>query len=158
MHDALNDTPADSVVRMPAYLKTGQCGTVVRGDGFLLTESDVAGNAEADKLAKRAVEHHRVPFRVRQEIKAHDELVTSNATWIARAGILANQQSGDPERDTQASRAKAAAAAAAKRQLDAQTKRARPTELNPQTGKRSTTRAKQPSDGCHVLQRRGAGW
>ena len=158
MHIALGDVPGSAVIWMPARLRPGQCGSVTRGDGFLLTEPDVVGNAEADKLAKRAVEHHRVPFRVRQEIKAHDELVTSNATWIARAGILANQQSGDPERDTQASRAKAAAAAAAKRQFDAQTTRARPTELNPQTGKRSTTRGKQPSDGGHVLQRRGAGW
>jgi hypothetical protein len=79
MHMALDDTPRQAVTWMPAHLRPGQCGTVTRGDGFLLTESDVRGNAEADKLAKRAVEHHRVPLRTRQAIKAHDELVTANA-------------------------------------------------------------------------------
>ena len=108
LHDALDDVPCENVIWMPAHLQPGQCGTVVRGDGFLLTEVDVAGNAEADKLAKRAVEHHRVPFRIRQAIKAHYELVTASAMWVARASVLANQQSSDPQRDTQASRAKAA--------------------------------------------------
>ena len=150
MHDALSDTPVTSVIWMPAHLKPGQCGTVVRGDGFLLTESDVAGNAEADTLAKRAVEQHRVPFKVREAIKAHDELVTANAMWVARASILANQQPTDPERDTQASRSKAAAAM--KRRHKALQTKARPTDVNPQTGKRSTVIAKRPSDGGRSLE------
>ena len=131
---------------------------MVRGDGFLLVEADVAGNAAADTLAKRAVEIHRVPFRTREAIKARDDLVTENAMWIARASILANQQPTDPQRDSQASRSKAAAAAAVKRKLKASQLTARPTELNPQTGKRSTVRAKKPSDGGHTLERRLTGW
>ena len=148
---ALDDVPSGNVIWMPVHLQPGQCGTVVRGDGFLLIEADVAGNAEADKLAKRAVEHHRVHFRIRQAIRAHDELVTANAMWVARASILANQQTGDPQRDTQASRAKAAAAAAAKRHLRQHTEPARPTEVNPQTGKRSTIITRKPSEGGHKL-------
>jgi len=145
MHEALDGTPTSSVTWMPAHLKQGQCGTVVRGDGFLLTEVDVDANAEADKLAKRAVEHHRDPYRIRQEIKAHDELVTANAMWIARAGIPANQQREDPVRDSQASRSKAAAAAAAKRRSKAQTTADTPTQWNPQTRKFTKVIARHPN-------------
>ena len=158
MHEALDGTPASSVTWMPAHLKPGQCGTVVRGDGFLLIEVDVAANAEADRLAKRAVEHHRVSYRTRQEVKAHDDLVTANAMWIARAGILANQQREDPARDTQASRAKAAAAAAARRQSKAQSTSACPTQWNPQTRKFSKVIARHPKQGCHDIHRRWPGW
>ena len=68
-------------------------------------------NAEADKLAKRGVEEHRVPLLTRREIKEHDDLTTSNAMWIARATLTANNQDEDPRRDTEASKAKAAASA-----------------------------------------------
>ncbi len=95
---------------------------------------------------------------VREAIKAHNELVTDNAMWIARASILANQQPSDLERDTQASRSRAAAAASVKRKQKAQQTQARPTELNPQTGKRSTVKAKPLSEGGHSLERRGTGW
>jgi hypothetical protein len=158
MHEALDGVPVSSVVWMPARLKPGQCGTVVRGDGFLLTEIDVAANAEADKLAKQAVEHHRVPYRIRQEIKAHDDLVTANAMWIARAGVVANQQREDPFRDTQASRAKAAEAAAAKRQSKAQATAAPPTQWNPQTCKFTKVIARRPDQGGHLIRRRWPGW
>ena len=53
MHDALDHIPAASVIWMPAHLKPNQCGTVIRGDGFLLTEIDVWANDQADRLAKR---------------------------------------------------------------------------------------------------------
>ena len=58
-----------------------------------------------------------MPYRIRKAIEAHDTLTTENAMWVARATVIANQQpgSGEPGRDTQASRAKAAEAAAAKR-------------------------------------------
>ena len=58
---ALDDTLAESVVWMPSHCKKGGAGTVIRGDGFLLTEVDIEMNDIADKYAKRAVEHHRVP-------------------------------------------------------------------------------------------------
>ena len=120
MHVALDGTPPEAVIWMPSHVKAGGCGTIIRGDGFLLKEIDVAANAEADKLAKRAVEEHRVPLLVRSEIKEHDDLTTLNAMWIARATATANGQDDDPRRDTEASKAKAAAAAAAKRHNNSQ--------------------------------------
>ena len=100
---------------MPAHLKPGTCGTAVRGDGFLVEERDVEANGEADRLAKQAVAAHRVPKAIRDEVRQHSELVTDNAMWIARATALANNHQGDPARDTEASKAKAAQAAAEKR-------------------------------------------
>ena len=158
MHEALEGVLPEQVVWMPSHVKPGHCGTTIRGDGFLLTESDVAGNAEADTLAKRAVEAHRVPKRVKAAIKAHNELVTDNAMWIARATVIANQQASDPFRDTQASKKKAAEAAAVKRKLKAEQKKISPITWNPQTGKRSTTKLRPTKDGGHVLHRRGTGW
>ena len=64
---------------MPSHVKPGHCGTIARGDGFLLTEQDVAMNDAADRLAKAAVEAHRVPYRIRKEVEAHDLLTTQNA-------------------------------------------------------------------------------
>ena len=41
MHNAMDDAPRESVIWMPSHTKKGQCGQTVRGDGFLLTETDV---------------------------------------------------------------------------------------------------------------------
>ena len=120
MHIAFDDDLPEAVIWMQSHVKPGQCGAIARGDGFLLIELDVAMNDAADKLAKAAVEAHRAPYRFRKEVEAHDVLTTKNAMWIARATILANQQSDEPCRDTQASRARDAAAAAVKRKLKAQ--------------------------------------
>ena len=103
MHHALSDVPPQAVIWMPSHVKPGQCGTITRGDGFLLEETDVEANEAADILAKRAVGEHRVPYRTRKAIEAHDALTASNAMWVARATILANQQQSDPVRDTRAS-------------------------------------------------------
>ena len=119
MHDIMDDVPFEAVIWMPSHVKKGHCGQIVRGDGFLLTETNVAFNDAADRLAKAAVEAHRGPHRIRMAIEAHDALTTENAMWIARATVIANQQPGDPVRNTQASRAKAVEAAAAKRRTKA---------------------------------------
>ena len=72
-------------------------------------------------------------------------MVTANAMWIVRAGVLANQQRDDPVRDSQAPRAKAAAAAAAKRRAKALTGPTKPTQWNPQTRRFTKVAARQPS-------------
>ena len=102
---------------MPPHLRPGACGAAVRGDGFLVQEVDVGANAEADRYAKLAVVEHRVPAAIRKQLKEHDELVTAKAKCIARASAIANDQPGKPNRDTEASRAKAAQAAAARLKL-----------------------------------------
>ena len=88
-------------------------------------------NDAADRLAKAAVEAHRVPYRIRKEIEAHDLLTTQNAMWIASSTTLANQQNGDPSRDTQASPARVAAAAEEKRKPKMQLQPQKSTVLDP---------------------------
>ena len=107
LHEALGPILAADVVWIPSHTGPGQCGTAIRGDGFLITEADVGHNDVADNYAKWAVEAHRVPLRIRNIIAAHDQLTHDNAVWIAKATVLANQQLQEPHRDTEASRAKA---------------------------------------------------
>ena len=122
MHDSLDDTPADAMMWMPSHATVADIGTKCRGDGFLLTLQDRESNDAADRHVKRGVEHHRVPFRIRMAVAAHDQLVADNAMWIARATVVANQQAVQPFRGTEASRERAAKAAAVKRKLKAEQK------------------------------------
>ena len=90
MHDIMDDAPHESVIWMPSHVKKGERGRTVRGDGFLLTETDVEFNDMADRFAKAAVDARRVPHRIRMAIAAHDDPTTQNAMWIARATVIAN--------------------------------------------------------------------
>ena len=72
----------------------------------------------ADKVAKAAVLAHRVPLHIRRSVKQHADLMVANAKWIARATLIVNDQPGQPARDTEASRAGAAKAAAERRKLN----------------------------------------
>ena len=56
----LEEVPNDKVVWMPAHKTKQSAGKARCGTGDLLTDNDIAGNAEADRLAKLAVEQHRV--------------------------------------------------------------------------------------------------
>ena len=119
----LEEVPNDKVVWMPAH-KTKQCvGKARCGNGELLTEKDIAGNAEADRLAKLAVEQHRVDSGEVDHWRRLCEQTRATAMWIARATWAANNCEEPPFRDTEASqwradlsrkeiRAKKAAAAA----------------------------------------------
>ena len=55
VHSVLEDVPSDKVVWMPAHESKQAVGRVRCGNGDLLTERDILGNAEADRLAKLAV-------------------------------------------------------------------------------------------------------
>lgn len=116
MFAALGDTDRGSVVWMPAHTSEDDVGIARLGDGSLLTAIDRAANAEADLLAKAAVELHRVPQQVRTEIRKRDELVTLTARLVARITYEAGHQTLPPQRDTDASRATAAAAARMRQQ------------------------------------------
>ena len=107
-------------------------------------------NGVADTYAKRAVEAHRVPYRVRQEIKDYNELTIMNAMWVGRATVLANQSGSLPERDSEASRERALQAAREKRkqklegsQADANTTFAQPITV---------------AEGGHNIERCELGW
>lgn len=148
---ALDDVPKESVIWMPPHLKPGTCGKAIRGDGFLVEEIDVEANDVADKLAKRAVEKHRAPKMIRNQISKQGELVTASAKWIARATAIANDQPGDPARDTEASKAKAAQAAAGNRKAKAAMAHIEPT-------RRGTKTARPWERGGHSIERHGAVW
>ena len=119
----LEEVPTDKVVWMPAYKSKQSAGKARCGNGELLTANDIAGNAEADRLAKLAVEQHRVDA---VEVELWPRLckqTTATAMWIARATWAASNCEEAPFRDTEASqwradlsrkelRAKKAAAAA----------------------------------------------
>ena len=72
--ESMSDVPPEATIWIPSHMKAGACGTVVRGDGFLMTELDVEKNDVADRYAKRAVTAHKVPFRIREQIKKHTTL------------------------------------------------------------------------------------
>jgi hypothetical protein len=110
MFAALDDTEAGAMVWMPAHTKEADVGRVCLGDGSKLTQLDRVGNDEADRLAKLAVEAHRVPKQVRDRIEELNSVVEKTARWVARATFAAGNQTIKPLRDTEASRAAGAAA------------------------------------------------
>lgn len=87
---ALEDTEVAKVVWMPAHKSKQAAGQFRCSDGQLITEADIRGNAEADKLAKLAVRRHRVDSA---EVTLWERLCKAAlgiAKWIARATWAAN--------------------------------------------------------------------
>jgi len=99
---AIDDTPVEAFVWMPAHCTRADVGRARIGDGSLLTRIDFVANGKADELAKRAVEAHRVPVAVRQALKAAASRVRGLAMWLGRVTVLANGQASS-QRDTEAS-------------------------------------------------------
>ena len=65
-------------------------GTRQIGYGTLLTAADRLGNNVADRLAKEAVQEHRVSAYIRRAIADQEQQVTAMVWWIARVTIAAN--------------------------------------------------------------------
>ena len=101
---AFDDTPLEAIVWMPAHQIKGAADTRVKSNGAPLTRIDIEANGEADKLAKRAVEEHRVPFRLRDEWRRCHETTKQRAMWIARATVEANNLPNYPFSDSASSR------------------------------------------------------
>ena len=87
----LEDTPAEKVVWMPAHKSKQAAGQFRCSNGELITESDIKGNAEADRLAKLAVMQHRVD---RSEVKHVGAAVQGDARHgeVDRQGHVGCQQ------------------------------------------------------------------
>ena len=127
----LEDVPNEKVVWMPAHKSKQAAGQFRCSNGEAITEWDIKGNAEADRLAKLAVGQHRV---ARAEVQYWERLckqTMETAKWIARATWAASNCEEAPYRDTEASqwradvskgeakaRKEAAAAAAAQEEKD----------------------------------------
>ena len=99
---------------MPAHCSEKQAVAVKKGDGSPLTVQDVQGNAEADRLAKKGVEEHRIESAYLQRWGRLKEKARQTAMWTAKATELANNVTEFPFRDSTASRTKAMAEARAK--------------------------------------------
>jgi hypothetical protein len=147
MHSALDGTAAEAVVWMPSHKGEADIGVVKLGDGTYLTHLDLAGNAEADRLAKLAVEEHRVPEWIVATVRKQDVLVEATARWIALATFEANHQAIKPLRNSDSSRSAAIAAARLRR------------DATRQPVRRTVSVVTRPSaQGGHTLQRRGEAW
>ena len=107
----------ERVVWIPAHTSEHDIGIKSIGDGRKLTAVDRDSNSLADRLAKLAVEEHRVPPVVLSAVNKHYKLQEDLVRWIGTAGVLANHSEGSPVRDTEASRKAGLAAAAARRRL-----------------------------------------
>ena len=115
MFTAFDDTPLDNIVWMPAHQGKGAAAIKAKSDDTPLTLVDIETNDMADRLAKRGVEDHRVPYRVRQEWQRCLKTATERAKWTARATREANNLPNFPYSDSESSRK--AAEEARKRKL-----------------------------------------
>ena len=66
-----NEIDTMDVSWIPAHTTPSQIGRVRLGDGRLLSPLEMWGNAMADKMAKQAVEEHRVPEHIRKQLWEH---------------------------------------------------------------------------------------
>ena len=102
---AIDDTPLERIIWMPAHQGKKAIGKRRKSDGTYLTKEDVEFNDAADYLAKKGVEDHRVPFKVREAWRRCLEEVKSRAMWIGRVNSLANNLPVPPFSDSCSSRA-----------------------------------------------------
>ena len=89
LNAALDDDP-QRVVWMPAHCSHDAVGKKRLGDGTLLSELDIAGNAFVDKLAKEAARADRLPPAQLDSVRKLGEKLTAVATWIGQVTQLAN--------------------------------------------------------------------
>ena len=129
---------------MPAHTAVHDIGVRVMGNAEVLQPADRDANRAADFDAKRAVEEHRVPEEIRNEVARYENSITTAAGWLARATLAASNLvgvHGEAKRDSCASRKAAAAAATHRATLRAQLRR----ERAPLVARRD------PAEGGHLL-------
>ena len=86
------------------------------GNGDVLTARDRRGNEEADRLAKEAVQFHRVPKSVRQSIMEQEKQVSAMAWWVAQVTSAANSWGPQALRDSESAPARNTAPRVGRRQ------------------------------------------
>lgn len=91
-------------MRVPIDTPEQYIGVKQLSDASFLTEVDRFGNEYADRLAKEAVEAHRVPEAVRLALPEHGQLQVATFQWLASATLLANNQIEGAKPDSVASR------------------------------------------------------
>ena len=101
---ALDDAPTDHIIWMPAHQVDWSRQARAKGDGSPLTQLDIDTNDMADRRAKRGVEEHRVPFKIRQEWQRCMDVTRTRAKWIGRVTHEANNLPAYPFSDSESSR------------------------------------------------------
>ena len=101
---ALDDTRLEKLIWMPAHQTMAAVGVRAKGNNEFLIALDLETNDLADRLAKRGVEDHRVPFLIRDKWKLGMEVTKARAMWIGRAASMANTLPNFPYSDSSASR------------------------------------------------------
>lgn len=112
---ALDDTPADDIIWIPAHLSDDQAGEKTCKNGEPMSLCDIRGNGYADKYAKAAVREHRVEEAAAQVWKRQFDLTVNKARWIGQVTAKANHLQHFPFRDSIASKRKALDAATRRR-------------------------------------------
>jgi len=102
---ALDDTPNDLVVWMPAHTTQKDIGVKKLGNGELLTGRDLATNGLADFHAKEMAGLVRVPKPTREQVLNYLGTVKEAARWVGEINYTANHRDDPPFRDSVASRA-----------------------------------------------------
>ena len=97
---ALQDAAPADFSWIPAHTAAADVGCRLLSNGFLLSDIDRVANAEADRLAKRAVEAHRVPKTIRDAIARQEDDVDAMARWLARITLAANSWGDAKARDS----------------------------------------------------------
>ena len=135
---------------IPAHLKVTdlQHAIATKSDGSLVTEVDVTTNDLADRLAKKAVEAHRVPQGEVHAWKTEMAKVKTRAKWVGVATYEANSSKTFPFTDSESARWKADAARRrrdeAKKGVDgrrSRRKKTRKTTIPPEEGGHTVVRA-----------------
>ena len=70
----------------------------------MLTARDRLGNELADRLAKQAVQQHRVPRSIREAVPRQEREVEEMAWWVGRVTLAANSWGPQSLRDSESSR------------------------------------------------------
>jgi hypothetical protein len=86
---ALDDTPCERVIWVPAHKGEDSVGAIRCGNGERFTLADLRGNEAADLLAKQAVLAHRVAPGEVKRWKQTCEVVKTRARWIAKVTVAA---------------------------------------------------------------------
>ena len=113
---ALEGATTGLVGWLPAHLTANELGVARKSDGSLVLPEELEANDLADQLAKRGAEFHRVAKSDVDAWAEAAEKMEKRAVLIAKATYLANNRPSFPQRDSEASRWKADAAARRRRE------------------------------------------
>ena len=137
MITALDDTDVASIIWMPAHTAEHEIGKAKKSNVQPITATDRWANGQADILAKKAVEEHRVPTHIREAVDKRMAYARRVAATIGRCNSAACEL-----RDSTVSKKEAKVGRATRGNRD----------------RRVTRRHLHPDQGGHEIARIGTMW